>query len=125
MSAVLITAALVVALVSVPSIAALTAMGLAGGDGEPRNALLGMLGALVGYGSIYNAVTCWTAFFGGEPPWRWWLMLVPPAAGLIGVVLSRDELGGSSGRDIVLGIAMQLALGIPAVLLLASGAVPF
>jgi uncharacterized protein (UPF0261 family) len=52
-------------------------------------------------------------------------MLVPPAAGLIGVVLSRDELGGSSGRDIVLGIAMQLALGIPAVLLLASGAVPF
>jgi hypothetical protein len=123
MSAVLITAALVVALVSVPSIAALTAMGLAGGDGEPRNAFLGILGALVGYGSIYNAVTCWTAFFGGEPPWRWWLMLVPPAAGLIGLVLSRDEFADSHRWEIVLGIAMQLALGIPAAMLLASGAV--
>jgi hypothetical protein len=54
MSAVLITTALVIALACVPSIAALTAMGLAGGDGEPRNAFFGILGAVVGYGSVYN-----------------------------------------------------------------------
>jgi hypothetical protein len=123
MSAVLITAALVVALVFVPSIAALTAMGLAGGDGEPRNALFGILGAIVGYGSIYNAITCYTAYFGGEPPWRWWLMLLPPAAGLAGLLLSGDEPGDPSGAEMLVGVAMQLALGIPAVLLLASGAV--
>jgi len=123
MSAVLITAALIVALACVPTIAALTGMGLAGGDGEPRNALFGMLGAIVAYGSIYNAVTCYTAYFGGEPPWRWWLMLLPPAAGLTGILLSGDEPGDPSGREMVLGVAMQLVLGVPAVLLLASGAV--
>ena len=44
MSAVLVTTALVVALVSVPSIAGITAMGLAGGDGEAPNAFFGILG---------------------------------------------------------------------------------
>ncbi len=123
MSAVLITTALVVALVSVPTIAGITAMGLSGGDGEPRNALLGVLGAIVGYGSIYNAVTCFTAFFGGEPAWRWWLMLLPPAAGLLGLLIYGDEPEDTTGSDRLFGVAMQLALGIPAVLLLASDAV--
>jgi hypothetical protein len=123
MSAALITTALVVALVCVPSIAAITAMGLAGGDGEPRNAFFGMLGAIVGYGSIYNAVTCFTAFFGGEPAWRWWLMLLPPAAGLVGILTYGDEAEDSSGLDRLVGVAMQLALAIPAALLLASDAV--
>jgi len=100
MSAVLITTALAVALVCVPSIAAITAMGLSGGDGEPRN-----------------------AFFGGEPAWRWWLMLLPPAAGLLGVLTYGDEPDNSSGWDRLVGVAMQLALAIPAALLLASDAV--
>jgi hypothetical protein len=93
MSAVLITTALVIALACVPSIAALTAMGLAGGDGEPRNAFFGILGAVVGDGSVYNAVTCFTAYFGGEPSWRWWLMLLPPVAGLVGTLTYGDEPG--------------------------------
>jgi hypothetical protein len=123
MSAFLITTALVVALVCVPSVAAITAMGLSGGDGEPRNAFFGVLGAIVGYGSIYNAVTCFTAFFGGEPAWRWWLMLLPPAAGLLGVLTYGDEPEDTSGWDRLVGVAMQLALAIPAALLLASDAV--
>ncbi len=123
MSEVLITTALVVALVSVPSIAAITAMGLAGGDGEPKNAFFGVLGAIVGYGSLYNAVTCFTAFFGGEPAWRWWLMLLPPAAGLLGLLTYGDEPEHTTGSDRLVGLAMQLALGIPAGLLLASEAV--
>ncbi len=123
MSAVPITAALVVALVCVPSIAAMTAMGLAGGDGEPQSTLLGVLGAVVGYGAIYNAITCFTAFFGGEPAWRWWLMLLPPTAGLLGLLIYRDEPEDTTGSDRLLGVAMQLALGIPAALLLASDAV--
>ena len=123
MSEVLITTALVVALLSVPSIAGITAMALAGGDGEPRNAFFGARGAIVGYGSIYNAVTCFTALFGGEPAWRWWLMLLPPAAGLLGLLPYGDELENTTGADRLIGLAMQLALGIPAALLLASGAV--
>ena len=100
MSEVLIMTALVVALVSVPSIAAITAMGLAGGDGEPKN-----------------------AFFGGEPAWRWWLMLLPPAAGLLGILTYGEEPEHTTCWDRLIGIAMQLALGIPAALLFASGAV--
>lgn len=122
MSAALITMALVVALVSVPTIGALTAWGLAGGDGEPRNAALGMLGAMVGFGSIYTALSCYAAFW-GLPAWRWWLMLVAPAAGLVGLLASGEEPEGTSASDRVMGIAMQLGLGVPALLLLASGAV--
>ena len=123
MSAVLVTTALVVALVLVPTIAAITAMGLSGGDGEPRNALLAVLGAIVGYGSIYTAITCFTAFWGGVPAWRWWLTLLPLAAGLLGVLMSGDEPEDTSWSDRVLGVSVQLALGIPAALLLVSDAV--
>jgi hypothetical protein len=123
MSAVLITTALVIALACVPSIAAITAMGLSGGDGEPRNAFFGILGAIVGYGSIYNAVTCFTAFFGGEPPWRWWLMLLPPAAGLLGILTYGDEPEDTTALDRLVGVGMQLALAVPPALLLASDAV--
>ena len=123
MSAALITMALVVALVSAPSIGAITGMGLAGGDGEPKNALFGMLGAIVAYGSIYNALTCYTAYFGGEPAWRWWLMLLPPVAGLVGVLTYGDAPGDVSGSERIVGVALQLVLAIPAALLLASGAV--
>ena len=97
----------------VPTIAAITSMGLSGGDGEPGNALVRALGAIVGYGSIYNAITCFTAFFGGEPAWRWWLMLLPPAAGLLGLLISGDEPEGTTRLDRLLGVAMELALGIP------------
>ena len=122
MSAALITTALVIALASVPTIAALTAWGLAGGDGEPKNVFLGVLGAIVGFGSIYTALTCFAAFW-GLSDWRWWLTLLPPAAGLLGLLLSGDEPEDTTASDRLIGLAMQVGLGIPAVLLLASGAV--
>jgi len=123
MSAVLVTAALVVALLSVPSIAGMTAMGLAGGDGEPKHAFFGVLAAIVGYGSIYTAATCFSAYWGVLPAWRWWLMLLPAAAGLLGLVTYRDASENASVADWLMGLAMQLGLGIPAALLLAGGAV--
>jgi hypothetical protein len=123
MSAVLVTTAAVVAVLSAPSIAAITAMGLAGGDGEPKSAFFGVLAALVGYGSIYTAATCFSAYWVDLPAWRWWLMLLPAAAGIVGLLTYPDEPEVSSASDRLLGVAMQLALGIPAVLLLGSGAV--
>ena len=123
MSPVLITTALVVALVCVPTVAGITAMALSGGDGEPKNVFVAVLGAIVGYGSIYNAITCFTAFWGDLPAWRWWLMLLPPAAGLLGLLVSGDEPEDTTGSDRLVGVAMQLALGVPAVLLLAGDAV--
>ena len=122
MSAVLVTLALVVAVVLVPTIAGMTAMALAGGDGEPRNAWVGVLGAIVGYGMIYTAVTCFTAYW-ELPAWRWWLTLLPAVAGLLGLLTFRDEPEDTSAWDRMVGVAMQLTLGIPAALLLASGAV--
>ena len=127
MSLTLHVLALVVAVVSIPTVAGLTAWGLAGGDGSTDNALIGVLGALVGFGSLYVAVTCWTAFW-GLPEWRWWLMLVPPIAGLLGLALaSRDHVTMTSARDNALdtaiGVAMQLVLAAPALLLWGAGLV--
>lgn len=68
---------------------------------------------------MYTAVTCWTAFW-GLPDWRWWLMLVPPAAGLVGLLLAGAEDEGSI-RDWLTGVAMQLLLVVPALLLLGAG----
>jgi hypothetical protein len=122
-SAALITLAVLVAVVCVPTVAGLTAWGLTGGDGEPENAFHALLGAVVGFGSIYNAVTCFTAYFGDLPPWRWWLMLLPPAAGLLALLVHRDETGETTTADRVVGLAFQLVLAVPAALLLASDAV--
>ena len=113
-------AALFVAILSVPTVAGLTAWGLAGGDGEPDNAALGVLGALVGFGSLYTAVTCWTAFW-GLADWRWWLMFVPPAAGLMGLLLARGEPEPTRTRDVFVGVGMQLVLAMPGLLLWAAG----
>lgn len=121
-STLLIGVAVVIAVLCVPTIAGLTAMGLTGGDGEPENLPLGVLGALVGYGSIYNAVTSFAAFW-ELPGWRWWLMLVPPAAGLLGLLLSADPAEEESPWARLGGLALQLVLGVPVLLVLATGAV--
>ena len=123
MSDTLITLALVIAVVCVPTVAGLTAWGLAGGDGEQENAFIGLLAMIVGFGSIYNAVNCYTAYFFDLPPWRWWLMLLPTAAGIVGVLLHDEGLQGSKLSERFLVLGMQLVLAIPAVLLLASDAV--
>ncbi|MDP3894739.1 hypothetical protein [Nocardioides sp.] len=119
MSTSLHVTALVVALLSVPTIAALTAWGLAGGDGSPESPLHGLLGALVALGSAYNAVTCWTAFW-GLPDWRWWAMLVAPTAGLVGVILTGSS-GETPARDRLVGGGLQLVLAAPAMLLVVAG----
>lgn len=122
MSTALHVLALVVAILSVPSVAALTAWGLAGGDGEAKNPLVGLLGALVALGSVYVAVTCWSAFW-GLSEWRWWLMFVPPAAGVLGLLLHGDDGFESSLRDRLLGLVLQAVLLVPPLLLWAAGLV--
>ena len=119
----LITLALIVAVVCVPTVAGLTAWGLAGGDGEQKNVFIGLLAMVLGFGSIYTAATCYSAYFADLPQWRWWLMFLPPAAGIIGVLLHREELRGSETSEGLLVIGMQLVLAIPAMLLLAGDAV--
>lgn len=122
MSTALHVTALMIAVLSVPTLGGLTAWALAGGDGTSRNRLLGVLGLLVGIGCVYNAVTCWTAF-SGLPDWRWWAMLVAPAAGLLGLVAYRDGQSRLLSRDGAVGLAMQAGLAVPAALLLAGGVV--
>lgn len=113
-------AALLIAILSVPTVAGMTAWGLAGGDGKPDNVVLGVLGALVGFGSLYTAVTCWTAFW-GLADWRWWLMFVPAAAGLTGLLLAGGEPEENRTRDVLVGVGMQLFLAVPGLLLWAAG----
>ena len=123
MSTGLLILALLIAVVSVPTVAGMTAWGLAGGDGEPDTPLLGILGAVVGWGAVYNVVASWLAFF-DMSAWQWWLMWAPPVAGLLGLLLSVPSWrrGASSVLDVLVGVAMQLALAVPAALIWASGA---
>ena len=106
-------AALIVAVACLPTITLFTVWGLAGGDGEPENALVAALGLLVGVGSLYTVGTA--AAFGEIPEWRWALMWVPAGAGLLGVALSSQRTVGA--------LAAELLLGVPALLLLLAGAV--
>ena len=112
-------AALILAMLCIPTIGGLTAWGLAGGDGVQDDWLLGILAVMVGFGSIYTAVTCWTAFW-GLADWRWWLMFVPSVAGILGLVyVGRGE--GELTQDWVIGAALQLVMVVPPLLLLVAG----
>ena len=116
--------ALVVAVVSVPTLAGLTAWGLAGGDGVPRNPAYAVLAVAVAGGSLYNALTAVSAF-GELSGVRWWLMWVAPLAGLVGVLLALADPDEPRERgDVLVGVAMQVGLAAPAVLLLAAGLSP-
>jgi hypothetical protein len=112
--------ALVVALLGLPTVAALVAWGLVGGDGEPARPALGLLGAVVALGSVYVVATCWTAFW-GLPAWRWWLMLVPAAAAGVGLAALPSRATRTTDRLRGLGLAASLA--VPALLLWLAGAV--
>ena len=120
MNTALVVLAIVVAVLSVPTVAGLTAWGLSGGDGEADNVVVGILGALVGLGGIYNAVVSYRALW-EIPEWAWWLMWVPLTAGSAGLLLSIKQLNGL--RDALLGLGLQLTLGVPAALVWAAGAV--
>jgi hypothetical protein len=120
-SLLLVVLALVIAAVCVPTAAGMTAWGLAGGDGEPVNRLAGVLGAVVGLGSIYNVLVSFAAFWDLDG-WRWWPMWAAPVAGLVGILVVRDQEKGSVA-DWIAGVAMQLAVGTPPALLMLSGRV--
>ncbi|HEX6249140.1 MAG TPA: hypothetical protein VFZ64_14810 [Nocardioidaceae bacterium] len=123
MSTALLVVALVVALLSVPTVAGMTAWGLAGGDGTPKNPVFGVLAVLVGFGSVYNAAICFRAFFLDVPEWAWWLMWAPPAAGVVGLLLSAGEMRREPWWTVLAGLGMQLVLAVPALLLWAGGVV--
>ena len=119
MSVALVTIALLVALVCAPSVAAMTGMALAGGDGEPRTWYLGLLGALVTYGSLYNVLVTFTAYWGMED-WKWWAMWASPVAGLVGMLAYGDDSEDTKPTDWLVGVMLQLAIAVPPVLLLLS-----
>ena len=114
--------ALVLAVLCVPTVAGMTAWGLAGGDGTPESPLHGVLAVLVGGGSVYNAVVCWLALFGDRASWQWWLMWAAPVAGLVGLLVASDD-GESTPVDWAVGVGMQALTGVPVVLLALSDAV--
>lgn len=119
MSILLVTLALVVAMICVPTAAGMTAMGLAGGDGEPKNWFFGALGAVVGFGSMYNVLASFAAYWGLDG-WRWWAMLAAPVAGLVGLATHGSDAPDSTLADWMVGVALQLAIAVPPVLLLLS-----
>ena len=116
----LLVLATLVAALSVPTVAGMTAWGLSGGDGEPDSAFVGVLAALVGFGMVYNAVISFRALFLGMPEWAWLAMWVSPAAAFVGILLSGSELRGEPARSYLVAGALPLAMCIPAALVWAS-----
>lgn len=96
-------------------------MALAGGDGEPANRFVGALGAVVGFGSVYNVLVAFAGFW-GLGAGRWWPMWAAPVAGLLGLAVLRGD-DGDTATDWFIGVALQLAVAVPPVLLLLSGRV--
>ena len=121
MSVALVVLAVLVAVICVPTAAGMTAMALAGGDGEPENWLVGLLAAIVGFGSVYNALVAFAAFWGLDG-WRWWPMWAAPVAGLVGMLIL-DDRAVSGLRDRIVGVALQLAVALAPALVLVSGRV--
>ena len=118
--------ALVVAVLCIPTVAGITAWGLAGGDGTPETPLHAVLAVLVGGGALYNAVTCYLALFDDVAAWRWWLMWAAPAAGVLGILLAgltEESQEDSTALDFAVGFGMQALVAVPVVLLGLSGAV--
>jgi hypothetical protein len=122
-STTLLVLALLIAVVSVPTVAGMTAWGLSGGDGEADSAVVGLLGAVVGYGAMYNVVASWLAFF-DMAAWQWYLMWAPPLAGVLALVLTSSEWRreDSTSGDVAVGLVMQISLAVPAALVWAAGA---
>lgn len=112
----LLVLATLVAALSVPTVAGMTAWGLSGGDGEAENNLVGVLAALVALGMVYNAVVSYRALYFGMPDWAWLAMWVSPAAAALGILLSGSQLRGEPGRAYLVVVALPLAMCIPAVL---------
>ena len=116
----MIVAALVVSVVLVPTVALMTTWRLAGGDGEPESAFIAILALLVGLGALYNVAAGLRAF-DGLADWEWLLTWVAPAAGLLGMALSTNVSESAGRGDWVIGVALQLSLALPAVLLWLAG----
>ena len=112
----LLVLATLVAALSVPTVAGMTAWGLSGGDGEAENNLVGVLAALVALGMVYNAVVSYRALYFGMPDWAWLAMWVSPAAAALGILLSGSQLRGEPRRAYLVVVALPLAMCIPAVL---------
>jgi hypothetical protein len=123
MSVLVVVLALLIAAACVPTAAGMTAMGLAGGDGEPKSRWAGALGAVVGFGSVYYVLVSFAAFWDLDG-WRWWPMWAAPVAGLLGILTVRDpEPDDTTVTDWTVGVAMQLAVAVPPALLLLSARV--
>jgi hypothetical protein len=116
----LLVLATIVAALSVPTVAGMTAWGLSGGDGEAENNLVGVLAALVAFGMVFNAVVSFRALFLGMPDWAWLAMWVSPAAAFVGILLSGSELRGEPARSYLVVVALPLTMCIPAALVWAS-----
>jgi hypothetical protein len=120
-STLLLGVALVAALLTVPAVS-MSALGLAGGDGTPDNAVLGICGGLLGWGSLYNAAVTFAAFF-GDLQVRWWLMWLAPLGGLVGVALSARQLRGDRPLAVAGAFALPSLSALAPFLVLAAGSV--
>jgi hypothetical protein len=117
MSAALLVFAGFVSLVGLVGPAALLAWGLAGGDGESRNQLHGLLAVALVLAAVYTLGMSFAAFEGVGGT-SWIVMWVAPMIA-VGSLLLTDE----PVRDRLVALWIPATLAIPPVLVLLAGAV--
>jgi len=84
---------------------------------------MGLLAVTVGLGSIYNVfASAWA--FSDLAPWQWWLMWAATVGGVLGLGMAAlDRDSHDTAGDWLVGLAMQLGLAVPAVLVWQAAAV--
>jgi FtsH-binding integral membrane protein len=99
----------------------LLAWGFAGGDGEADSAVLGLCGAGLAGGSLYNMAVTFAAFSDALHV-RWWLMWVAPIAALLGLILSAGEFRREGPLTVAWVSSVPVAATLVPLLLYAAGA---
>jgi FtsH-binding integral membrane protein len=116
----LLILACVLAVLALPA-GMLLAWGFAGGDGEAESVLLGLCGAGLAGGSLYNVALTFAAF-SDVLQVRWWLMWVAPITGLFGLILSAGELRREGALTMAWALAVPVAASVVPLLIYAAGA---
>lgn len=110
MSSTLLVLAFLISIVNLFGPGALAALGVSGGDGEPRSAAAKLFAVTIVAGLLLTPVVAIRALTHDAPGW-WWVTLLPFVGWIIGALV----VVRPSSRELVTYVApLGVALAIPA-----------
>ena len=121
MGVVLLVVAVIASIANLLAVVSLLVWGLAGGDGEPKSPLHGIVALLVLAAGLYTIYQCFAAF-GDIAESQWLVMWLLPMMALVVVLLPEDDRAYSV-QERLTALWSPVALAAPPLLVWAAGAV--